>query len=64
MRGTLTKHKALETIGFDTQRLTQDWLASPHPPIADLFIELSGYSTQTAIIKFISEVSLTNYYAT
>ena len=42
--------------------ITQCWPASSQ--IANLFIEISDYNTQTATNKYISEDSLTNYYVT
>ena len=59
MRTTLTKHKALETVAIT---ITQCSPASS--PIANLFIEISDYNTQTTTNKYISEDSLTNYYVT
>ena len=42
--------------------VTQCWPASS--PIANLFIEVRAYNTQTTTNKYISENSQTNYYVT
>ena len=61
MRGTLTKHKALETTEC-MHTVTQCWPASSQ--IANMFIEISDYNAQTTTNKYISGDSLTNYYVT
>ena len=51
----------METIGLSTRRLFRN--TSQHLlPIANLFIEISDYNTQTATNRYISEDSLTNCY--
>ena len=62
MRRSLTKQSFGNNWLENMQTITQYWLASAL--IANLFIEISSYNTQTTTNKYISEDSLTNYYVT
>ena len=63
MRRTFAKHKALEAICSNAQALLpHKW--SSFSLTAIVFLEFSGYSAQTATKNYISEESLTAYYAT
>ena len=63
LRRTFTRHKCLETICSGVQRVLWHHLPCEVFLIVNLFIELTGYSTQTTTNKYISEDMLTKYYA-